>query len=139
MKRYRYLGPADLRGQVVAVEAVAVDAFQSLDGWLAARDPGERGEPFPFVASLDGLLRLAPRRREHVTLAGVRDVLAAGQIAFVSAEASWRVVEVTNQSTGYCPDPHAWRSRRHSASRRFHRRGGLPALSYLRRTQHRVR
>src|SRR5258706_11327733 len=76
------------------------------------RDPRELREPFTFVVALDGLLRLAPRRSEHVTLAGGRDVLAAGEITFVSAEKGWRVAEGTNQSTGYCPDPDNGTSRR---------------------------
>jgi hypothetical protein len=93
---------------VAAVDAVAVDARDSLDGWLAGRDRRELVEPFTFVVALDGLLRLAPRRSEHVALAGGRDVLAAGEIRFTLDETGWRVAEVTNQSTGYCPDPDSW-------------------------------
>ncbi|GAB2921167.1 hypothetical protein GCM10027280_05230 [Micromonospora polyrhachis] len=57
---------------------------------------------------LDGVLRLAPRRSEHVALAGGRDVLAAGELMFTPTETGWRITEVTNQSTGYCPDPDSW-------------------------------
>jgi hypothetical protein len=107
-RRYRYVGPAELRDQVVAVDAVAVDAPASLHGWLAGRDCAELAEPFTFVVALDGMLRLAPRRSEHVVLAGGRDVLAAGEMAFAPAGTGWCVAEVTNQSTGYCPDLHCW-------------------------------
>ena len=68
MRRYRYVGPAELRDRVVA-DAVAVDARASLDVWLAGRDRGE---------------------------------------GFAPAGAGWRVDAVTNQSTGYCPDPDCW-------------------------------
>jgi hypothetical protein len=51
---------------------------------------------------------LAPRRSEHVTLAGGRDVLAAGEITIVPAGTEWWVTEATNQSTGYCPEPDCW-------------------------------
>ena len=34
--------------------------------------------------------------------------LAAGEIAFRRAPGGWEVVEVSNQSTGYCPDPDCW-------------------------------
>lgn len=104
---YRYVGPAELCDQV-AGDAVAVDAPASLDAWLAGRDRGELLEPFTFVVALDGTLRLAPRRSEHVALAAGREVLAAGEIAFAPTETGWRVTTVTNQSTGYCPDPDCW-------------------------------
>jgi len=90
------------------VDAVAVDTTASLDGWLAGRDREELLEPLTFVVALDGMLRLASRRSEHVALAGGQDVLAAGEMAFAPAETGWRVAEVTNQSTGYCPDPDSW-------------------------------
>ncbi|GGV40197.1 hypothetical protein GCM10010182_75920 [Actinomadura cremea] len=61
-------------------------------------------EPFTYVVDLDGVLRIAPRRSEHVACAGGRPVLAAGEIAFGDG----RVVEVTNQSTGYCPGSESW-------------------------------
>ncbi|RZU76575.1 hypothetical protein EV384_5240 [Micromonospora kangleipakensis] len=107
--RYRYVGPAELRDQVVAVDAVAaIDTPASLDARLARRDRGDLVEPLTFVVALDGMLRLAPRRSEHVALAGGTDVLAAGEMTFASAETGWCVAEVTNQSTGYCPDPDSW-------------------------------
>ena len=105
---YRYVGPAELRDQAVAVDAVALDAPATLDGWLGRLDREERSEPVTFVITLDGMLRLGPRRSEHVALAGGRAVLAAGELRFAAAGAGWRIVEVTNQSTGYCPDPGCW-------------------------------
>lgn len=29
-------------------------------------------------------------------------------MTFAHAETGWRVTDVTNQSTGYCPDPDSW-------------------------------
>jgi hypothetical protein len=106
-RRYRYVGPAEFRERVV-IGAVAVEALASLDGWLAGLDRSDLGEPVTFVVALDGVLRLAPRRSEHVALAGGQDVLAAGEMTFASTGAGWRVAEVTNQSTGYCPDLDCW-------------------------------
>ena len=63
---------------------------------LRVRDPGAAA-----TAQDDGIgLR-------HRGLAG-RDVLAAGEITFARTQAGWCVAEVTNQSTGYCPDPDSW-------------------------------
>ena len=76
--------------------------------WLAARPADELSEPFTFVVSLDGQLRLAPRRSEHVDCAAGQPVLAAGEVLFSRDWAGWSVIEISNQSAGYCPDPDSW-------------------------------
>jgi hypothetical protein len=106
--RYRYVGPAELSEQVAVGDAVSVGSPASLAAWLAERKRGELAEPLTFVVTLDGVLRLSARRSEHVALAGGRDVLAAGEMTFAASTSGWRVVEVTNQPTGYCPDPDCW-------------------------------
>lgn len=106
--RYSYVGPAELRATKTAGDAVTITAPAFLADWLGRRDRTERAEPFTFVVTLDGTLRLAPRRSEHVALAEAHDVLAAGEMAFAPAGSGWRVAEVSNQSTGYCPDPDSW-------------------------------
>jgi hypothetical protein len=102
---YRYVGPVELRGRAGAVDAVVAGTAAVLAAWLGRRHEREIAEPFTFVVALDGVLALAPRRSEHVALAGGRDVLAAGEMSFAPG---WRVVGVSNQSTGYCPDPDSW-------------------------------
>lgn len=101
---YGYVGPADLlrhnRGPQSDVAAAGLDhTLQSLsdeDGFLT------------FVVTEGGAFRVGPRRSEHVTLAEGRPVLTAGEIWLVPHDQGWRVAEVTNQSTGYCPDPSSW-------------------------------
>ncbi|MGW4807057.1 hypothetical protein [Kitasatospora sp. NPDC004272] len=51
------------------------------------------------------MLRLADRRSEHVACAGGAAVLGAGEVAFAPGR---RVAEVSNLSTGYCPDTACW-------------------------------
>ncbi|MBF0289995.1 MAG: hypothetical protein HQM14_19435, partial [SAR324 cluster bacterium] len=58
------------------------------------------------MISLNQELLLAPQRSEHVACAAGRDVLSAGQMAFDPETVS--LEEVTNQSTGYCPEPESW-------------------------------
>jgi hypothetical protein len=65
-------------------------------------------EPFTYVVDATGVLRLAPRRSEHVACAGGEAVLGAGEITFREESGRWTVDEVTNQSTGYCPDVSSW-------------------------------
>ncbi|MEO3743708.1 hypothetical protein [Plantactinospora sp. B5E13] len=135
-RRYRYLGPPEILAAVVTGGAAtphrggrAIRTPHALATWLATVQPAELTEPFTFVVDLAGVLRLAPRHSEHVACAGGRDVLAAGEITFSragtwkagarngagqeagggeSAGRDWVVSEISNQSTGYCPDPDSW-------------------------------
>lgn len=108
-RRYRYVGPPDVLAAVRPGSAgYPVGSADEVAAWLAACGEGERAEPFTFVVGLDGVLRLAPRRSEHVACAGGVPVLSAGEITFVRHEGRWIVTEVSNQSTGYCPDPDSW-------------------------------
>ncbi|WP_432120929.1 hypothetical protein [Streptomyces sp. S1] len=79
-----------------------------VDGWIMERSAAELTEPFTFVVDMDGVLRLAPRRSEHVACAGGDMVLGAGEIGFTREAGRWIVREVSNQSTGYCPDVSSW-------------------------------
>jgi hypothetical protein len=108
MRRFRYVGPAELRDLPAAVDAVTVTSGEELTGWLAAQDARDRAAPFTYVITTDGAVLVAPRRREHVACAGGQDVLGAGEIQFDLDDAGWFVSEISNQSTGYCPDVESW-------------------------------
>ncbi|MFF7246743.1 hypothetical protein ACFZBU_22880 [Embleya sp. NPDC008237] len=107
MRDYGYVGPADIRAEVVRADTAGRPIRSATDfaTWVEAR---EHDEPFTYVVGLDGVLRLAPRRSEHVACAGGERVLGAGEIAFGIEAGAWAVVEVGNQSTGYCPEPGSW-------------------------------
>ncbi|MYS21272.1 hypothetical protein GA0115240_128515 [Streptomyces sp. DvalAA-14] len=106
---FRYVGPADLSAAARAEgAAVGIRTGSDLAAWLAVRTEEELREPFTFVIGLDGMLRLAPRRSEHVACAGGEPVLSAGEIAFARRAGEWAVAEISNQSTGYCPDVASW-------------------------------
>jgi hypothetical protein len=86
----------------------AVRSSEDFDDWVRTIETRDLVGPFTYVVDVDGVLRLAPRRSEHVACAGGGKVLAAGEVAFVWCPAGWTVSEVSNQSTGYCPDPSSW-------------------------------
>lgn len=65
-------------------------------------------EPFTFAIGVDGVLLLAPRRSEHVACTGGGVVLSAGEISFAREADQWAVGDVSNHSTGYCPDVSSW-------------------------------
>ncbi|MGW0435343.1 hypothetical protein ACWDV4_22735 [Micromonospora sp. NPDC003197] len=107
--RYRYVGPADvLAAALPAGEGRLIRCPSEFNDWAGSVGIRDLAEPFTFVIDGDGVLRLAPRRSEHVACAGGRDVLSAGEITFVAQPGGWAVSEVTNQSTGYCPDIQSW-------------------------------
>jgi hypothetical protein len=93
---YVYVGPAELLEQA-GVPGEPVRSPADVVG-------RPQDEPFTYVVTLDGALRIAPRRSEHVACARGEDVLAAGEITFQGAV----VTEVSNQSTGYCPGEECW-------------------------------
>ncbi|MFN3197472.1 MAG: hypothetical protein ACE366_03470 [Bradymonadia bacterium] len=57
-----------------------------------------------YTISLDGVLHLAPRGSEHVACASGKPVLGAGELLVGEGE----IIELTNNSTGYCPDASCW-------------------------------
>ncbi|MCH8924343.1 MAG: hypothetical protein IIA67_14485 [Planctomycetes bacterium] len=82
----------------------------NLSAWLTAQSSGLESDGSliaTFVVDTDGALRLAPRRSEHVACASGGPVLSAGEITFSS---DGMVSDVTNQSTGFCPEPESWQS-----------------------------
>lgn len=115
VRRYRYVGPLDVLAAVrPGAEGRAIGSPADLATWLGEH---EAAEPFTFVVDLAGVLRLAPRRSEHVACAGGAPVLGAGEITFTRDGERWTVGEVSNQSTGYCPDLTSWAAVRHALDR----------------------
>lgn len=108
---YRYVGPADVAAvALLGNQGRSVRSRTDFDACVGAIEPRDLAEPFTYVVDTEGVLRLAPRRSEHVACAGGGEVLAAGEITFLKRVSGWTVSEVNNQSTGYCPDPACWPS-----------------------------
>jgi len=61
-----------------------------------------------FIIDLGQQLWIADQRSEHVRCAVGQPVLSAGEMTFAVYSNHVEVVEVTNQSTGYCPEPESW-------------------------------
>ncbi|MEV7021921.1 hypothetical protein [Kitasatospora sp. NPDC093558] len=110
-RAYRYVGPPELWSGG-ATGGQLLRTAEQFAAWVGERTAAELAEPFTFVVDLSGFLRLAPRRSEHVACAGGELVLSAGEVRFGRADdggsAGWSADEVSNQSTGYCPDVVSW-------------------------------
>jgi hypothetical protein len=108
VRRYRYVGPAELLPTQPCQLGAPIGSSAERDQWITNQDSRDLDEPFTFIVDLNGTLHLAPRRTEHVQLANGQDVLAAGEVQFTQHGSRWVVQEISNQSTGYCPDIDCW-------------------------------
>ncbi|WP_055715465.1 hypothetical protein [Streptomyces torulosus] len=108
-RSYRYVGPVELKATVRPGDGGRrIGSATDFVGWIVEQSAAELAEPFTYVVGMDGALRLAPRRSEHVACADADMVLSAGEISFTREADRWTVSEVSNQSTGYCPDVSSW-------------------------------
>jgi hypothetical protein len=64
--------------------------------------------PATFIVDTAEELWIADRHSEHVACAAGKEVLAAGEIVFERRDQEVWAREITNQSTGYCPEPDSW-------------------------------
>lgn len=105
---YPYVGPRDLL-QLVASQPMGTALMSAADvrAWVAAQSHRHDPVVATYVVDADGRLLVADRHSEHVVCAGGEPVLAAGELVFDPAP-SLVVSGVTNQSTGYCPEPECW-------------------------------
>src|SRR5687768_11921250 len=114
MREYRYVGPNEL---LALVDKSSGRRFiqNSADvlSWMEQthQHPDFEGEvTVTFIIDLRGNLWIADRHSEHVVCAAGGPVLSAGEMTFQVAKAKVEVLEVTNQSTGFCPEPASWPS-----------------------------
>lgn len=109
---YHYVGPAAVRERVAGTPAgVPIASADDLSRWVDAtgQEPDPAGQvPVTFVVDEQGVLLVADRRSEHIACSAGRPVLSAGEMFLVHQGRRWRVVEVSNQSTGFCPEPESW-------------------------------
>jgi hypothetical protein len=101
-RRFSYIGPEKIRKQTsTAPSGIRVTNGQTLQRWLKGDSAKDDDLWATYTISVDCTLTVASRRSEHVACAEHGEVLGAGEIQF---EASGNVCELTNYSTGYCPD-----------------------------------
>jgi hypothetical protein len=109
---YRYVGPRKIAERAPSVPAGArVESPEDVRRWIqqTGQDVDVAGNVVAtFVIDEAGCLRIADRRSEHVVCAGGRPVRSAGEMTFAVGRSGISVTWVTNQSTGYCPEPDSW-------------------------------
>lgn len=111
VSRYRYVGPPELRRLIgQPSDRCCIQDEASLEKWLRQTQPLRGGQAITgtFIIDLNEQLWIADRHSEHVVCAAGEDVLAAGEMTFAQRAQGIVVIEATNQSTGYCPEPACW-------------------------------
>ncbi|UOD29400.1 hypothetical protein INH39_29005 [Massilia violaceinigra] len=112
MKLYNYVGPQEIADAVSSIApGFAVLSPAALMQWLKDDRQHADGDGHviaTFVVDRHGTLRVADRCSEHVACAGGQPVLSAGEITFQVGRHEVQIHAVTNQSTGYCPEPASW-------------------------------
>ena len=111
IRRYQYVGPAEIAARVRgSCGGTVIDSLEKVRDSLRSMDDYRSGESLTvtFVVGLGGKLRIADRRSEHVMCAQGKAVLSAGEMTFGWVDDRIVVEGVTNQSTGYCPEPESW-------------------------------
>lgn len=112
MRLYPYVGPAEIKARVVG-RPVGTRIKSAADLLVRINDTDQRRGPdglvaATFVIDARGDLLVADRRSEHVACAGGGPVLSAGEMFFGVEGDRVEVAEVSNQSTGFCPEPESW-------------------------------
>jgi hypothetical protein len=111
-RHYHYVGPHDLR-QLLGQpnDRMPIRQPDDVRVWMrAAHQKLTAAQPITatFIIDTGGQLWIADRHSEHVACAAGQAVMAAGEITFAIDKGRIGVAEITNQSTGYCPEPESW-------------------------------
>jgi hypothetical protein len=112
-KLYNYVGSEEIKLSIIdfgigTVIASVSDIRNWIDNTCDRKTISSNLVIATFVIDMYGELRLADRHSEHIACAGRKPVLSAGEI-FISCNKNYfEVSEITNQSTGYCPEIESW-------------------------------
>ena len=111
-KSYAYVGPDELTA-LINPESKGIPIKDQLDVQKWIKETGQtigydNEVTATFVVKKDKKLYIGDRHSEHVACANGENVLSAGEITF-ALNKDIEVSSITNQSTGYCPEPKSWK------------------------------
>lgn len=103
-KLYKYVGPPEIAKSV----NLSSSRTEVTCGGDVMRLTSGRSLTFTFIIDSQRTLWIADRQSEHVACARGGPVLSAGEITFEVSDGKAIATYITNQSTGYCPEPVSW-------------------------------
>ncbi|MEM7580759.1 MAG: hypothetical protein AAF316_13130 [Cyanobacteria bacterium P01_A01_bin.80] len=109
---YKYVGAEGIRQNTAHLPpGKKILSVNDIDNWI--RETKQKPDSWgliaaTFVIDCEGYLRIANRHSEHIACAGGKFVLSAGEVFFQKSKNGLEVAEITNQSTGFCPEPESW-------------------------------
>ena len=114
VRAYQYIGSQDIIDNLPEKSArVSVTSAKDVLEWIKnTKQSPEYDSCYvaTFIISTDGKLWINDRHSEHVLCANGEDVLSAGEITFGVDKDELEIIAISNQSTGYCPEPDSWDS-----------------------------
>jgi hypothetical protein len=114
LKLYHYVGSEEIKSSVANFQTgTVIRSISDLKSWINNIYNKEISSSnlivATFVIDRYGNLRLAERHSEHIACAGGQPVLSAGEIFISWNKNCFEVSDITNQSTGYCPEVESWK------------------------------
>ncbi|MGD1913833.1 MAG: hypothetical protein ACFB2X_24250 [Rivularia sp. (in: cyanobacteria)] len=111
-KLYKYVGADEIRQNTAHLPpGNKILSINDIENWIkgSEQQPDAYGLiAATFVIDCEGSLRIAQRHSEHIACAGGKSVLSAGEVFFQKSKNGLEVAEITNQSTGFCPEGKSW-------------------------------
>ena len=109
---YHYVGASEIKDAVASFPSgTIIKSVEVLKQWLDRNKQKydvNAAIVATFIINLDGYLCLADRHSEHVACSGGKGVLSAGEIFISHIKNKYEVIEISNQSTGFCPQLESW-------------------------------
>ena len=105
---YTYVGPPEIARSARSSHRALITCDDDVRKWIATS--GRPPLTVTFVIDAHGELWIADRQSEHVACARGEPVRSAGEMTFDIDDKAVDVTYVTNQSTGFCPEPESWHS-----------------------------
>ena len=109
---YRYVGPKKIADRAPPAPAgVLVESQEDVRRWIRQTDQELNAAgcvTATFVIDESGGARIADPAEANLACQGGRPVRSAGEVTFSVKPSGISVTWVTNQSTGYCPEPDSW-------------------------------
>lgn len=111
-RQYSYVGSRDILELLKRpAQRACIRQPDDVLHWIKTTNPTMQPDKTivaTFIIDTDGLLWVADRHSEHIICAAGGKVLSAGEMTFDVSDKQIEVIEVTNQSTGFCPEPESW-------------------------------